>query len=254
MDPMVIATDVSLHHKDRAGSDAPAVFDMLLVTACLIILMPVMALASLAVLLESGRPIIFTQIRLGRNGKPFRLYKFRKFHERDAGGGGALTLENDPRLSKVGWILERTKLDELPQLWNVLKGEMSLVGPRPESLHFADCFTEYSCLLDYRPGIFGPTQTIFRNEGALHRVTVDPDTFYRNVLFPAKARIDLAYYPIRTVTRDLGWMAQSVLAVIGLARIPQIDRNTVQEIEDWIRGYPAFRSADVQRRNMAPGE
>jgi lipopolysaccharide/colanic/teichoic acid biosynthesis glycosyltransferase len=213
-----------------------------------------MALAAIAVLLESGRPIFFTQIRVGQNGRQFRLYKFRKFHEHARGGGGALTLRDDPRLTKVGRLLERTKLDELPQVWNVLKGDMSVVGPRPESLHFADCFAQYSQLLNYKPGIFGPTQAIFRNEGELHAANPDPERYYRGVLFPAKARIDLAYYPKRTAIRDIGWTVLGLLAVLGMARVPQMGTNTVQEMEDWVRGYRASRTADMQPRNLAPGE
>jgi lipopolysaccharide/colanic/teichoic acid biosynthesis glycosyltransferase len=239
---------------DRARPAVSAFCDLLLAVACLIVLGPVMALAAAAVLLESGRPIFFTQIRVGQNGKPFRLHKFRKFRKHAKGGGGALTLKNDPRLTKVGRLLERTKLDELPQLWNVLRRDMSVVGPRPESLHFADCFAEYSQLLDYKPGIFGPAQAIFRNEGELHATSVDPETLYRKVLFPAKARIDLAYYPERTVIRDIGWMVLGLLAVLGLARVPQMGRNTVQEMEDWVGDHRALRWADLRVHDLAAGE
>jgi lipopolysaccharide/colanic/teichoic acid biosynthesis glycosyltransferase len=248
------AVGLPLPDMDRERSTTAALCDLLLGVACLIVLGPVMALAAIAVLLESGRPIFFTQTRFGQNGKPFRLHKFRKFREYTKGGGGALTLRDDPRLTKVGWLLERTKLDELPQVWNVLKGDISVVGPRPESLHFADCFAQYSQLLNYKPGIFGPAQTIFRNEGELHAANADPETFYRDVLFPAKARIDLAYYPERTVIRDIGWTVLGLLAVLGLARVPRMGTNTVEEMENWVRGYRASRSADMQPRSLAPGE
>jgi lipopolysaccharide/colanic/teichoic acid biosynthesis glycosyltransferase len=248
------AADLPQRDLDRERSLASGLCDLALAVACLIVLGPVMALAAIAVLLESGRPIFFTQIRFGQHGRRFRLHKFRKFRGHAKGGGGALTLKDDPRLTKVGRLLERTKLDELPQVWNVLKGDMSVVGPRPESLHFADCFEQYGQLLNYKPGLFGPAQAIFRNEGALHAANVNPETFYRTVLFPAKARIDLAYYPTRTVTRDIGWTALGLLAVFGLARVPQMGTNTVQEMEDWVRGHRASRSADKRAGNLAPGE
>jgi lipopolysaccharide/colanic/teichoic acid biosynthesis glycosyltransferase len=185
-------------------------------------LLPVMLLISIAVLCEGGRPIFFWQKRLGKDGRTFRLYKFRKFGAKVT-GGLSLTMRDDPRLTRVGWLLERSKLDELPQLWNVLAGDMSLVGPRPESLSFADCFQgAYRRLLDHRPGIFGPAQTMFRNEAAFYPPLEDPETVYREVLFPAKAVLDLSYYPTRTVSKDLAWICRGVLAVVtGLSHRPQ---------------------------------
>ena len=94
----------------------------------------------MAIRIDSRGPILYSQMRIGQGGRPFRLYKFRKFHHQAPVAGGALTVANDPRLTRVGWFLERTKLDELPQLWNIVRGEMSVVGPRPETPHFADCF------------------------------------------------------------------------------------------------------------------
>jgi len=223
---------VNVHSQQRRMF---AIFDVLFAAFFLMCLAPIILLAAAAIYLESGHPVFFSQIRLGRNGQPFWLYKLRKFNDRKLTIGGALTVENDPRLTRVGWFLERTKLDELPQLWNILKGEMSVVGPRPETPHFADCFKEYGQLFDYRPGIFGPVQAMFRNESGLHRAGRDPEEFYRTVLFPAKARIDLAYYPRRTVYQDVVWIILGILAVMGCSRVPQMDRNTVQEMENWVR-------------------
>src|SRR5205085_3111586 len=104
------------------------------------VLAPVMLIVTLAIWIESGRPILFSQLRLGQNGRPFRMYKFRKFKPDCGNHGCPLTMEGDGRLTRIGRLLAASKLDELPQLWNVLRGDMSLVGPRPESLAFADCF------------------------------------------------------------------------------------------------------------------
>ena len=122
--------------------------------------------------------MFFTQTRLGQGGTGFRIYKFRKFRCRDDGTGPLLTVRGDPRMSRVGSFLERTKLDELPQFLNILKGDMAIVGPRPDTSVAMDRLTgEYRAILDYRPGIFGPAQVAFRNAGNLYpeRVPIYPD-------------------------------------------------------------------------------
>jgi lipopolysaccharide/colanic/teichoic acid biosynthesis glycosyltransferase len=186
-----------------------------LAVSILLLLGPLMGFVALAVLVESGRPIFFSQTRLGQGGRYFRMHKFRKFHA-DGQTGCPLTVENDPRMTRVGRLIARTKLDELPQLWNIIKGDMSFIGPRPESLNFADCFEgAYRTVLDHKPGIFGPSQGIFRNEARLYRGTTDPEQFYREVLFPLKAEIDLAYFSQRTRLRDLACAISCIFAVLG---------------------------------------
>jgi lipopolysaccharide/colanic/teichoic acid biosynthesis glycosyltransferase len=195
---------------------AARLFDIVLAAAALVFFAPLMFLLASAIILEGGRPIFFSQVRLGRDGLPFRMHKFRKFHERGRLAGGSLTMEDDQRFTRVGGFLARTKLDELPQFWNILKGEMSIVGPRPESTDFRDCFDgSYGIVLDHKPGIFGPSQVLFRNEACLYRGCADPEQFYRDVLFPLKAQIDLAYFPHRTLSRDVGWAFRGALAVFG---------------------------------------
>lgn len=178
-----------------------------------------MLIAATAILIESGRPILFRQRRIGRDGRAFTMLKFRKFGP-DAGTSGcALTVSGDSRMTRVGRFLMKTKMDELPQLWNVLKGDMSIVGPRPESFAFADCFTGgFERVLDYKPGLLGPCQVAFRNEGDLYPLGRDPEEFYREVIFPAKARMDLDYYRNRTLLSDIGWIIGGAMAVLGLVR------------------------------------
>jgi lipopolysaccharide/colanic/teichoic acid biosynthesis glycosyltransferase len=193
-------------------------FDRVLALTGLIVLSPVMILAALAIVMETGFPIFFSQQRLGQCGKPFRMYKFRKFPARGDLSTKPLTVANDPRFTRVGKFLEKTKLDELPQLWNVLRGDMAVVGPRPEVPEFADCFVGPARgVLDYRPGILGPSQAVFRGEGLLYPRSVDELVYYREVLFPAKALLDLEYYPARTFVRDLGWLSRCVLALAGFS-------------------------------------
>lgn len=203
-------------------------FDLGCAAAALILLSPAMLLISVAIWIESGGPIFFSQLRLGRAGRRFYMHKFRKFGAACGSDGAPLTLEGDERLTVVGRILAQTKADELPQFWNVLTGDMSIVGPRPESLAFADCFKDgFERLLDYTPGLFGPCQVRFRDEQRLYPKNADPAVYYRAFLFPAKARIDLEYFPNRSLLRDLGWVVRGVLAVAGLASSTERELSSV---------------------------
>jgi lipopolysaccharide/colanic/teichoic acid biosynthesis glycosyltransferase len=192
-------------------------FDLCFASATLILLAPVMLLIALFIWVQSGRPICFSQLRLGRRGQLFYLYKFRKFRVDCDANGTPLTLRDDHRLTAIGRILALTKADELPQFWNVIKGEMSIVGPRPESLVFADCFSNgFERVLDCRPGLFGPSQALFRHEDQFFPTNADPVEFYRAFLFPAKAKIDIDYFSRRSLFGDVGWIIRCLLAVIGL--------------------------------------
>jgi lipopolysaccharide/colanic/teichoic acid biosynthesis glycosyltransferase len=193
-----------------AHLDVRRAIDILCVGIAITLLSPVFVIVALVIWLESGRPILFSQLRLGQRGEPFRMYKFRKFEPNCGNDGSPLTLVSDERLTAVGRILAATKLDELPQLWNVLRGDMSLVGPRPESLSFSDCFRDgFERVLEHKPGVFGPCQILFRHESRLYPADAPATDFYREVLFPAKARIDLAYFPRRTLASDFGWIARA---------------------------------------------
>lgn len=203
----------------RQPTDALArrVFDLALALAGLVLLAPLMLPIALLIRLDTPGPVLFRQPRLGQGGHRFWLYKFRKFTDGPHAVGLAVTLKDDPRMTRVGRWLERAKLDELPQLWNILVGDMSVVGPRPETLDFADCFAgEYEGILDYRPGLFGPSQATFRNESSFYPAGLDPHEFYRAILFPAKAQIDLSYFPTRTMMSDIGWIIRGLLAVAGV--------------------------------------
>jgi lipopolysaccharide/colanic/teichoic acid biosynthesis glycosyltransferase len=196
------------------------VLDILCAGMATFVLAPVMLIVVLAIWIESGRPILFSQLRLGQYGRPFRMYKFRKFGRDCDDHGCPLTVEGDGRLTAVGRVLAVSKLDELPQLWNVLRGDMSLVGPRPESLAFVDCFRNgFEKIHEHKPGIFGPCQVMFRHESKLYPAGVAAVEFYRQVLFPAKAAIDLAYFPNRTLVSDLGWILRGAWAIAAGSRI-----------------------------------
>jgi lipopolysaccharide/colanic/teichoic acid biosynthesis glycosyltransferase len=214
----------------RLGSETTRrAFDIVFSALCLLILSPALLLIILAIWLEGGRPIFFKQVRLGRYGQPFYMYKFRKFHKDCGTSGPPLTLQEDPRLTNVGRFLASSKFDELPQLWNTLRGDMSVIGPRPESMAFADCFVgNFTEVLNYKPGILGPSQVAFRNECALYPQDSDPTEFYRQEIFPAKALIDLQYYSRRSLVQDILWLIYGVLAVLRIG--PRLPRAKVSNV------------------------
>jgi lipopolysaccharide/colanic/teichoic acid biosynthesis glycosyltransferase len=173
----------------------------------LIVLAPLFALAALLILLTDGRPILFRHGRIGRNGERFLILKFRTM--RTGSSGLALTTSKDGRVTKAGAWLRRLKIDELPQLVNVLRGEMSLIGPRPEAPEYVE-FDDgrWRKVLAVRPGITDLATLAFRNEEEILGPASDPDAYYRSVILPEKLRLNISYQQSRTLVRDfkLLWM------------------------------------------------
>jgi lipopolysaccharide/colanic/teichoic acid biosynthesis glycosyltransferase len=187
--------------------------DLAASTIGLVLLSPLFALVALAVKLDSAGPILFRGQRSGRAGEPFRMIKFRTMVADAAHKGPGITSAGDLRVTRVGRVLRRTKLDELPQLINVLRGDMTLVGPRPEDpAYVADYTVEQRRLLDVRPGITGPASVRFRNEEQLLRGE-DWERRYRDQILPAKLRIELDYLERRSVLNDLSIVMQTVIAL-----------------------------------------
>ena len=223
-------------HAHRDQDTIRRVFDIVFAACVLTLFSVLMAVIAIALYVESGGPVFFSQIRLGRSGQQFRLRKFRKFPANAGRGGPGVTVRGDVRMTAIGRILERTKLDELPQLWNILAGDMSVVGPRPESLAFAGCFARgHDGVLDFKPGIFGPCQVMFRNEGCLYQDGCEPDEYYRRVLFPLKAHADLAYFSNRSLLSDLWCIVHGTLAVFGLSQLSCQALPSVPEVEGLVR-------------------
>jgi lipopolysaccharide/colanic/teichoic acid biosynthesis glycosyltransferase len=163
--------------------------DFAIAAALLVLLAPLFVLIALAVLFDSGLPIFFSQIRVGRHFRLFRIHKFRSM--RPSTGGLVITTAGDVRITRVGKLLRATKLDELPQLWNVLIGDMSLVGPRPEIPRYVDAFrARYEKILDLRPGITDLASVRFHDEERLLAGSADPLGAYERIILPAK--LDLA--------------------------------------------------------------
>ena len=185
--------------------------DVVLALLGLILAAPLIALLALAIRVDSPGRVIFSQERLGLHGRVFRMHKFRKFPDSWGDRGSGVTVSRDARMTRLGRFLERSKFDEIPQLWNILKGEMSFVGPRPETLRFKDLFQgEFARVHDFVPGIFGPNQVAFRNESKMYPPDRDPEAFYREELFPQKARQDIAYFSQATVFSDFLWILRGL--------------------------------------------
>ena len=160
--------------------------------AGLALLSPVLATLALWILLCDGAPVLFSQMRVGRLGKHFRIWKFRTM--RPGAAGGSITAAGDTRITAAGAVLRKFKLDELPQLFNVLRGDMSLVGPRPEMPEYVDRESPmWQAVLQVPPGITDLATLVYRDEEALLSAHSDTDRFYREAVLPAKLRLNLAY-------------------------------------------------------------
>jgi len=185
--------------------------DVVASTSGLVLLSPLFAILAVAVKLSSAGPVFHRGERIGRGGKPFALYKFRSM--RVAESGPAITRAGDPRVTAVGRFLRRTKLDELPQLINVLAGDMSVVGPRPEAPRYAAMYdAEQRRILSVRPGITSPASLLYRSEEE-QLVGADWERLYIERIMPAKLRIDLEYLDRRTLFSDLRIVVRTIVAL-----------------------------------------
>jgi len=189
------------------------IFDLLASALGLIILSPIFALIALLIRLTSPGPVFYRARRVGQGGREFTLYKFRSMVADADRRGPGITAAGDPRVTSIGRVLRRTKLDELPQLWNVLRGDMSLVGPRPEDPRYVALYTpEQRRVLDVRPGITSLASIEYRNEEAvLHGP--DWEQHYIHEVMPAKLAIDLRYVQRATLFTDLLIILRTLLAL-----------------------------------------
>jgi len=192
----------------------PRVVEGTLALAGLIVAAPVIVVSGLAVMLSSGAPVLFRQQRVGRHGKEFSLYKLRTM--KPSSGGPQITSGNDARITRLGSFFRHTKLDELPTLWNVVRGDMSLVGPRPEVPRFVKLEDPaWQKILTVRPGITDPVTLQLRSEAdLLAAVAVDTEQFYVDKLQPEKLKGYLAYLEQRSWQGDLKVLFRTVAAVV----------------------------------------
>jgi lipopolysaccharide/colanic/teichoic acid biosynthesis glycosyltransferase len=186
----------------RRSRLAKAAFDRICAAVGLVLFSPLLAAAAAAIVSEDGLPVLFRQRRVGRNGALFEILKFRSM--RRGTPGARITSACDPRLTRVGKFLRRYKIDELPQLWNVLKGEMSLVGPRPEVPAFVDpADPVWRAVLEVMPGITSLASIAYRHEEQILAPCDEPERYYRQVVLPAKLALNFEYIQRRSFWLDL---------------------------------------------------
>jgi lipopolysaccharide/colanic/teichoic acid biosynthesis glycosyltransferase len=175
---------------------------------------PVLGVLALAVRATSPGPALFRHERVGRGGRPFQLLKFRTMVADAPARGGALTTPGDPRITRLGAVLRRWKLDELPQLANVLRGDMSLVGPRPEVPRYVAGYTpRQQRVLRVRPGITDPASLAYVDEAAVLARFDDCERAYVEVVLPAKLALSLDYLDRRTLRSDLGVLVRTLVRI-----------------------------------------
>jgi len=170
-------------------------------------------LAWVVMSLETKEPGFFAQERVGRNGKLFKVIKIRTMRSTES-ENTTVTIAHDTRITRIGKFLRKYKIDELPQLINVVKGEMSLIGPRPDVPGFADKLTGMDrTILSVRPGISGVASLAFRSEEELLANQPDPETYNAEVVYPEKTRLNLIYIAQYSVIRDIGYILESITGV-----------------------------------------
>lgn len=170
------------------------IFDLIVSGALLVALSPVLLAAMIWIRLDTPGPVFFLQDRIGRDGRRFRIFKFRTMVTDAEKAGTQITIGDDPRITRSGRWLRRLRIDELPQLLNVIRGEMSIVGPRPEVPRYVELYTpDQRRILAFRPGLTSPATIEFSDESSLLSRQTDPERYYREHLIPAKIATDLDY-------------------------------------------------------------
>ena len=186
----------------------------------LAVLSPLFLIIAVLVKATSRGPVFFRQIRVGQFGKPFRIFKFRSMTESRPGQSALLTATGDPRITPVGRWLRKTKLDEFPQLVNVLLGQMSLVGPRPEVPEYVATYSkDQRRVLLAKPGITSPVAARNFGEEELLASQTDTHNFYLNTLLPAKLEIELAYCANMSFLVDMKWILATLLGIFVKTKI-----------------------------------
>lgn len=190
--------------------------DIVLALGGLLVLAPLLVFLALIIKISDFGPVFFIQQRVGRGGRTFRILKFRTMTA--AGGGPAITVSGDKRITPIGVFLRKFKFDELPQLWNVLVGEMSFVGPRPEVPRYVALYTaEQGQVLDLRPGITDLASLAYYNESDILAQSPEPERVYCEQLVPDKIRINLSYAAKANVIWDLLLIITTVTRPLGIS-------------------------------------
>lgn len=191
-------------------------FDILLSGIGLLIISPLFLIVAIWIKLDSPGPIFYRQVRVGRYNKDFRIFKFRSMRIGSDKGSLVTIGGKDPRITRSGYFIRKFKIDELPQLINVLVGDMSLVGPRPEVRHYVNYWTEEQMhILDVRPGITDPASIKFRNENELLAQAEDPEKYYIEVIMQEKIKLYLQYVKNHNFLYDIKLIFQTFWTIIS---------------------------------------
>ena len=190
-------------------------FDLGVAMIAFLLLSPLFFLASLLAKLQSKGPVFYKAKRVGKHETRFEMYKFRTMVVNADTLGGSLTTYRDTRITPIGRFLRWTKLDELPNLINVIKGEMSLIGPRPEAPNYVKYYTEIQKqVLQVKPGMTGPSQLANRDEEEKLKGQKDAEHYYITELMPKKLALDLHYVATQSIASDIGWLLKTFWVVI----------------------------------------
>jgi lipopolysaccharide/colanic/teichoic acid biosynthesis glycosyltransferase len=196
---------------------AKRIFDLFFALVGILILLPLFLAIAIWIKLDSPGNVLFRQIRIGRFGREFSIYKFRTMVADAESRGKQITVAKDTRITRSGQFLRKYKLDELPQLFNVVKGEMSLVGPRPEVPKYVAYYTaEQRRVLDVLPGITDPASIKFRNESELLEETANPENVYINEIMPQKLELNMQYLGKDNLGFALLVILKTLQQVIGI--------------------------------------
>ncbi len=194
-------------------------FDIVASFCGIVILFPLIVIVSILIKLTSKGPVLFKQVRVTKNGKLFKIYKFRTMRE-NSEGNKQITVGNDSRITGIGHVLRKTKLDELPQLFNVLKGEMSLVGPRPEVPKYVELYTEEQReILKVSAGITDYASIYFSNESELLGEAENPEEFYIKKIMPYKIELNKKYIKEIGIVTDIKLIILTILKILGLVKL-----------------------------------
>lgn len=190
-------------------------FDLIFSLIGFIIILPVLLIVSVFIKLDFKGPVFYRGQRVGRDGKPFKIFKFRTMVSDAEKRGGPSTADDDPRITKAGKFLRKFKLDELPQLINILKGEMSFVGPRPEVPSEVKTYSEEERrILLVKPGITDWASLTFHNEGQILKGSLDPHKAYREKIRPGKLKLALKYVDERSLLTDMKILIRTVATLV----------------------------------------
>lgn len=234
---------------DHAARPGKRALDIAIASALLVLSSPVVAFAAALVWAHDRKNPLFRQTRIGLDGKPFKLLKLRSMSAAPLGSTSDTTGKNDPRITPVGAILRRTKIDEFPQTWNVLWGDMSLVGPRPQVPREVALYTEMERgLLDVRPGVTDYASIAFSDLGDIVAAADDPDIAYNQLVRPGKSRLGLFYVKTASVFVD---MAILVLTAVALVHGPSARKGIAILLK--LQGAdPSLIEIAAREKDLAP--